>query len=68
MIDALLDLQNSSSKPVVAIVNPGADEGGAATARLRFLEAGIAAFHTFERASKALASAINYRRWREGLD
>jgi acyl-CoA synthetase (NDP forming) len=68
MIGALKDLQNVSTKPIVAIVYPGADEGGAAQARLRFLEAGIPAFHTFERASKALASAIDYWRWRQGLD
>ncbi len=68
MIDALVDLQAHSDKPVVAIVYPGADEGGAAASRLRFLEAGIAAFHTFERASKALASAIGYRRWRAGQE
>ncbi len=64
MIEALGDLQKHSDKPVVVIVHPGADEGAAAAARLRFLEAGIAAFHTFERASKALASAINYWLWR----
>ncbi len=68
MIEALVGLQQSSSKPVVAIVYPGADEGSAAASRLRFLDAGVAAFHSFERASKALASAINYRRWRAGQD
>ena len=68
MIEALSDLQKSSTKPVVAIVYPGADEGGTAASRARFLEAGIAAFHTFERASKALASAIGYWRWRAGED
>jgi acyl-CoA synthetase (NDP forming) len=68
MIGALSDLQRVSAKPVVAIVYPGADEGGAAAARLRFLEAGIPAFHTFERASRALAATIDYWRWRDGLD
>jgi acyl-CoA synthetase (NDP forming) len=68
MVEALGELQARSTKPVVAIVHPGADEGAAAAARRRFLEAGVAAFHTFERAAKALAAAIDYRRWQSGAD
>jgi acyl-CoA synthetase (NDP forming) len=68
MIEALSGLQAESSKPIVAIVYPGADEGGSAAARQRFLDAGIAAFHSFERAAKALSAAVDYQRWRSGVD
>src|SRR5581483_5744187 len=66
MVEALAELHARSTKPVVAIVHPGADEGASAAARRRFLEAGVPAFHTFERAAKALASAVDYWRWRAG--
>lgn len=68
MIGALTELQKRSSKPIVVVAHPGADEGGAAAARQQFLGAGIGAFHSFERASKALASAIGYWRWRAEMD
>ncbi|HXH23210.1 MAG TPA: CoA-binding protein [Dehalococcoidia bacterium] len=68
MVNALKELQERSSKPIVTIVHPGADEGNAAQGRQLFLENGLASFHSFERAAKALASAIGYWRWRAGLD
>jgi acyl-CoA synthetase (NDP forming) len=68
MVTALRETQERSGKPLVAIVYPGNQEGAAAEARQAFLEEGIAAFHTFERAARALAKAIAYWRWRAGLE
>jgi len=68
MITALKEFQERSSKPLVAIVHPGADEGGSAAARKAALEAGIAAFHSFERAARAYAKAAAYWRFRADLD
>ncbi len=60
--------QERSAKPVVAIVHPGADEGSAAEARRALLDQGIAAFHSFERAARSLVKAVDYWRFRAGLD
>jgi acyl-CoA synthetase (NDP forming) len=67
MVNALKDLQERSAKPIVTIVHPGADEGGAAQGRQLLLENGIASFHSFERAAQALSAAIGYWRRREGV-
>jgi len=68
MVNALKGLQERSSKPIVTIVHPGADEGSAAQGRQLFLDHGLASFHSFDRAARALASAIGYWRWRAGLE
>jgi acyl-CoA synthetase (NDP forming) len=68
MVNALKELQERSAKPIVTIVNPGADEGNAAEGRRLFLDNGLASYHSFERAARALASAIGYWRRRAGMD
>jgi acyl-CoA synthetase (NDP forming) len=68
MVETILEQQSRSAKPVVAIINPGSREGAAAETRQLFLENGIAAFHSFDRAAQALAKAIRYWRFRAGLD
>ena len=68
MIDLLVAHQERSPKPFVAILHPGHLEEVAAQARSRVTERGLPVFHSFERGASALSHAIDYWRWREGLD
>ena len=69
-LDALLDLlvahKDRSAKPFVTILHPGHVEDITFQARTRVLERGLPAFHSFERASVALARAMTYWRSRVG--
>jgi acyl-CoA synthetase (NDP forming) len=67
MVEALREVRERSAKPVISIVHPGANEGHAAEGRQQFLNAGIASFHSFERAAVAMAKAISYWRYRSEL-
>jgi acyl-CoA synthetase (NDP forming) len=71
-LDALLDLlvahQERSAKPFLTIMHPGHAEDIVFQARTRVAERGLAAFHSFERAARALAWAIGYWRQRKGLE
>jgi acyl-CoA synthetase (NDP forming) len=68
MLDLLVAHQMRSAKPFVAILHPGHVEEIASQARSRVTERGLPVFHSFERAARALSRAIDYQRWREGLD
>ena len=63
-LDPLLDLlvahQDRSAKPLVTILHPGHLEEVTAKARARVVERGLAVFPSFERAARALSSAITY--------
>ncbi len=63
-LDGLLDLlvahQERSTKPFLTILHPGHIEGVTAQARARVVERGVAVFHTFERAARALRRAVDY--------
>ena len=63
-LDSLLDLLSAhrerSAKPFVTILHPGHLEEVTAQARARVTERGLAVFHSFERAGRALRRAIDY--------
>ncbi|MBI4570751.1 MAG: CoA-binding protein [Chloroflexi bacterium] len=71
-LDRLLDLlvahRERSAKPFLTILHPGHVEDVTAQARARVVERGLAVFHSFERAARALARAIGYWNAREGMD
>jgi acyl-CoA synthetase (NDP forming) len=68
-LDSMLDLlsahQEGSAKPFLTILHPGHLEDVTFHARTRVAERGLATFHSFERAGKALSRAIAYWRSRE---
>jgi acyl-CoA synthetase (NDP forming) len=66
MVNALKELQERSTKPLMTIVHPGGSEGSAAEGRQLFLEHGIASFHSFERAARAYVRTAAYWRFRSG--
>ena len=72
ILDALLDTLSAhrelSRKPFIAITHPGHVEDVTAMVRLRLLERNIPPFDSFEAGAKALRRAIDYWRFREGLD
>ena len=57
-----------SRKPFLAIAHPGHLEDVSAMMRARLLERNIATFTGFQPAAKALRRAIDYWRFREGMD
>ncbi len=71
-LDSLLDLlaahRERSAKPFLTILHPGHVEEVTALARSRVTERGLPVFHSFERAARALAKAIDYWRGRNGVD
>lgn len=71
-LDSLLDTidahRNASSKPFVAVLQPQHVEDVVSQARRKIQERGIAVFASFERAARALNRAIDYHRFRAGLD
>jgi acyl-CoA synthetase (NDP forming) len=65
-LDSLLDLlvahKERSEKPFVTILHPGHLEDVTSKARQRVVERGLPAFHSFDRAARALRRAIDH--WR----
>lgn len=68
MLDLLVDHQQQSAKPFVAVLHAGHVEEMALEARKRMQDRGIAVFATFERAARALKRTIDYHRFRAGMD
>ncbi|HZP58297.1 MAG TPA: CoA-binding protein [Dehalococcoidia bacterium] len=68
LLDTLVEHRERSAKPFVLILQPQHVEDVVATARRRMQERGLAVFASFERAARALARAIDYHRFRAGLD
>ncbi len=71
-LDGLLDTLSAhaekSAKPFAVVLQPQHVEEAVRQARLRVQERGIAVFASFERAAGALSRAIDYHRFRAGLD
>lgn len=72
ILDSLLDILSAhrerSPKPFLAIAHPGHLEDVSAMIRARLLERNIPPFTDFGAAAKALRRAIDYWRFREGMD
>lgn len=68
LLDTLAKHAESSSKPFVLVLQPQHVEDVVAAARKRVQERGLAVFPSFERAARALKRAIDYHRFRAGLD
>ena len=68
LLDTLVAHRDASPKPFVVVLQPQHVEDVVRQARLRVQERGIAAFASFDRAARALARAIDYHRFRAGLD
>ena len=68
LLDTLAAHRDASPKPFVAVLQPQHVEDVVRQARMRVQERGIAVFASFERAARALARAIEYHRFRAGLD
>jgi acyl-CoA synthetase (NDP forming) len=66
LLDVLLAHRDRSSKPFVAVLQPGHVEEIAIQARKRVQERGLAVFASFERAARALRRAVEYQRFRGG--
>ena len=64
----LAEHRKHSAKPFVTVLHPGHLEEVTLQARSRVIERGLPVFASFERAAAALRRAIDYWRWREGLD
>ncbi|MDP2673904.1 MAG: hypothetical protein Q8Q00_03250, partial [Dehalococcoidia bacterium] len=72
ILDSLLEILSAhrerSPKPFLAIAHPGHLEDVSAMIRSQLLERNIAAFTDFQPAAKALRRAVDYWRFREGMD
>jgi len=72
ILDSLLDVLSAhrerSRKPFLAIAHPGHLEDVAAMVRSRLLERNIPPFTAFQPAAQALRRAIDYWRFRDGMD
>jgi hypothetical protein len=68
LLDTLAEHKERSSKPFVAVLQPQHVEDVVRQARMKVQERGIAAFASFERAARALKRAIDYHRFKAGLD
>jgi acyl-CoA synthetase (NDP forming) len=68
LLDTLAAHRDASPKPFVAVLQPQHVEDVVHAARKRVQERGIAVFASFERAARALSRAIEYHRFRAGLD
>ena len=72
ILDSLLDVLSAhrerSGKPFLAIAHPGHLEDVSAMIRSRLLERNIPPFTGFQPAAQALRRAIDYWRFREGMD
>ena len=68
LLDTLTAHRDRSSKPFVVILQPQHVEDLVHQARLRVQERGLAAFASFDRAARALRRAIEYHRFKAGVD
>ncbi len=68
MLDTLTAHRDRSSKPFVVIMQPQHVEDLVHQARLKVQERGLAAFASFDRAARALHRAIEYHRFKAGVD
>jgi len=68
LADTLATHRERSAKPFIAIVHPGHVEDVMAEVRSKLLERRIATFGSFRAGARALRRAIDYWRFREGLD
>ena len=68
MVGTLATFRQRSAKPFIAIVHPGHVEDVMADIRARLLGAGIGVFASFQAGARALRRAIDYWRFRAGLD
>src|SRR4029079_14066743 len=68
LLDTLAAHRDASPKPFAAVLQPQHVEDVVHAARLRVQERGIAVFSSFERAARALSRAIQYHRFRAGLE
>ncbi len=67
-LDALSAHKERSAKPFIAITHAGHLEDVAANIRMRLLERGVPPFASFQAGARALRRAMEYWRFREGLD
>lgn len=68
LLETLVTHTERSQKPLAAILQPQHVEDVVAMARRRIQERQLAVFASFERAARALHRAIDYHRFRAGLD
>jgi len=68
LLDTLVAHRERSAKPFVAVLQPQHVEDVVRQARLKVQERGIAVFASFERAARALRRAVEYQRFRAGMD
>ncbi len=68
LLDTLSAHRDRSPKPFVAVLQPQHVEDVVIMARKRIQERGLAVFASFDRAARALKRAIDYHRFRAGLD
>ncbi len=68
LLDTLAAHKQRSAKPFVAILQPQHVEDVVAMARKRIQERELAVFASFERGARALRRAVDYHRFRAGLD
>ena len=68
MLDTLTAHRDRSSKPFVVIMQPQHVEDLVHQARLKVQERGLAAFASFDRAARALRRAVDYHRFKAGVD
>jgi acyl-CoA synthetase (NDP forming) len=68
LLDTLVAHKQRSPKPFVTVLQPQHVEDIVAQARHRMQDRGLAVFPSFERAARALKRAIDYHRFRAGLD
>jgi len=68
LAQVLAEFKDRSPKPLVVIVHPSHVEGVEPMIRARLLAAGLPVFSSFRRAARALARAIAYWRFQQGLE
>jgi acyl-CoA synthetase (NDP forming) len=68
MLDGLVAHQERSSKPFVTVLQPGHVEDVMIGVRKRVQERRLAVFASFERAARSLRRAVEYHRFRAGMD
>jgi acyl-CoA synthetase (NDP forming) len=66
--DMLVAQKEKSPKAFAAILHPGHIEPLVAEERTKLLERGVPVFDTFQKGARALRKAIDYHRFRAGLD
>jgi acyl-CoA synthetase (NDP forming) len=68
LLDTLTAHRDRSTKPFVMILQPQHVEDLVHQARLKVQERGLAVFASFDRGARALRRAVEYHRFRAGLD